>query len=77
MKWYMKVFKMFQSEAKDEQWRENGKIDRSLKRSGMGFYASMPEQYGAVVVTVTKLSSNSTLTGRLWGMVHSVSKIKP
>ena len=47
---YDSALKMFQSwESKDEQWRENGMIDREAwnEAGEMGFLcASIPEEYG-------------------------------
>ena len=77
---YESALKMFQSwEAKDEQWRENGKIDREAwnEAGEMGFLcASMPEQYGGgggdfgheAAILLAQAQANQAGFG---GMVHS------
>lgn len=77
---YDSALKMFKSwEEKDEQWRENGMIDREAwKEAGdMGFLcASMPEEYGGgggdfgheAVILLAQAQANQAGFG---GMVHS------
>lgn len=77
---YESALKMFQSwEAKDEQWRKNGKIDREAwnEAGEMGFLcASMPEEYGGgggdfgheAAILLAQAQANQSGFG---GMVHS------
>ncbi|WP_313597099.1 acyl-CoA dehydrogenase family protein [Psychrobacter sanguinis] len=77
---YESALKMFQSwEDKDEQWRENGKIDREAwnEAGEMGFLcASMPEEYGGgggnfgheAAILLAQAQANQAGFG---GMVHS------
>lgn len=77
---YESALKMFKSwEEKDEQWRENGMIDREAwKEAGdMGFLcASMPEEYGGgggdfgheAAILLAQAQANQAGFG---GMVHS------
>lgn len=77
---YDSALKMFKSwEEKDEQWRENGMIDREAwKEAGdMGFLcASMPEEYGGgggdfgheAAILLAQAQANQAGFG---GMVHS------
>lgn len=77
---YDSALKMFKSwEEKDEQWRENGMIDRDAwKEAGdMGFLcASMPEEYGGgggdfgheAAILLAQAQANQAGFG---GMVHS------
>ena len=77
---YESALKMFQSwEDKDEQWRENGKIDREAwnEAGEMGFLcASMPEEYGGgggdfgheAAILLAQSQANQAGFG---GMVHS------
>ncbi len=77
---YDSALKMFKSwEDKDEQWRENGMIDREAwhEAGDMGFLcASMPEEYGGgggdfgheAVILLAQAQANQAGFG---GMVHS------
>ncbi|MDY3305661.1 acyl-CoA dehydrogenase family protein [Psychrobacter sanguinis] len=77
---YESALKMFQSwEDRDEQWRENGKIDREAwnEAGEMGFLcASMPEEYGGgggdfgheAAILLAQAQANQAGFG---GMVHS------
>ena len=77
---YDSALKMFQSwEDKDEQWRENGMIDREAwnEAGDMGFLcASMPEEYGGgggdfgheAAILLAQAQANQAGFG---GMVHS------
>ncbi|MUG32449.1 acyl-CoA dehydrogenase family protein [Psychrobacter sanguinis] len=77
---YESALKLFKSwEDKDEQWRENGKIDRDawLEAGEMGFLcASMPEEYGGgggdfgheAAILLAQAQANQSGFG---GMVHS------
>ncbi|WP_296404869.1 acyl-CoA dehydrogenase family protein [Psychrobacter sp.] len=77
---YESALKLFKSwEAKDEQWREDGKIDRQAwnEAGEMGFLcASMPEQYGGgggdfgheAAILLAQAQANQAGFG---GMVHS------
>ena len=77
---YDSALKMFKSwEDKDEQWRENGMIDREAwnKAGDMGFLcASMPEEYGGgggdfgheAAILLAQAQANQAGFG---GMVHS------
>ena len=77
---YESALKIFQSwEDRDEQWRENGKIDREAwnEAGEMGFLcASMPEEYGGgggnfgheAAILLAQAQANQAGFG---GMVHS------
>ena len=77
---YDSALKMFKSwEDKDEQWRENGMIDRAAwhEAGDMGFLcASMPEEYGGgggdfgheAAILLAQAQANQAGFG---GMVHS------
>ena len=77
---YDSALKMFKSwEDKDEQWRENGMIDREAwhEAGNMGFLcASMPEEYGGgggdfgheAAILLAQAQANQAGFG---GMVHS------
>lgn len=77
---YDSALKMFKSwEEKDEQWRENGMIDREAwnEAGNMGFLcASMPEEYGGgggdfgheAAILLAQAQANQSGFG---GMVHS------
>ncbi len=77
---YDSALKMFKSwEEKDEQWRENGMIDREAwnEAGDMGFLcASMPEEYGGgggdfgheAAILLAQAQANQAGFG---GMVHS------
>lgn len=77
---YDSALKMFQSwESKDEQWRENGMIDREAwnEAGEMGFLcASIPEEYGGgggnfgheAAILLAQAQANQAGYG---GMVHS------
>lgn len=77
---YDSALKMFKSwEDKDEQWRENGMIDRQAwnEAGDMGFLcASMPEEYGGgggdfgheAAILLAQAQANQSGFG---GMVHS------
>ncbi|WP_352260230.1 acyl-CoA dehydrogenase family protein, partial [Psychrobacter sp. TB55-MNA-CIBAN-0194] len=77
---YDSALKMFQSwKDKDEQWRENGMIDREAwhEAGDMGFLcASMPEEYGGgggnfgheAAILLAQAQANQAGFG---GMVHS------
>ncbi|KAA0915658.1 acyl-CoA dehydrogenase family protein [Psychrobacter sp. ANT_WB68] len=77
---YDSALKMFKSwEEKDEQWRENGIIDREAwnEAGNMGFLcASMPEEYGGgggdfgheAAILLAQAQANQSGFG---GMVHS------
>ncbi|WP_019673564.1 acyl-CoA dehydrogenase family protein [Psychrobacter lutiphocae] len=77
---YDSALKLFQSwEDKDEQWRENGMIDREAwnEAGEMGFLcASMPEEYGGgggdfgheAAILLAQAQANQSGFG---GMVHS------